>query len=741
MPKFVDVTDMDLAQSVMGIERACDVTAYGAAGDGITDDTAAIHAARDAAGVGGRLVFPNGTYLVSGLTANVTGQRWDLATGASIKMKTGATKCLYVTADKVTIDGGVFDAANGTAHDWSEQGIMVDDADDVTIRNVEVRDSPMHGVFARRGSRVTVADCRFIDNYSAGVMVQNDVENTEMYDIVITGNYSASSLDTAGGIGVLAGVNVGSTLMVIGRVTITNNTTICPIDPAAETACIGVINCDDWVIRDNVAVGSHIGITTSRGTRCVVSGNRVSSFGGIGIEVAKNMTDCVVSNNTIDGGGVESTVYGSSQSGIQNSLGTVSNMSVLGNTISGCVGALTGITFATSTIKNVSVCNNIVLGDCTQYVGVSIGGSAENITVSGNVFDAGAVTGSIRGLSFLTNPKSKVSVSDNIFTSTSSTGTNYGVSFALAPTASGIAISGNTFKAPSSVGFAAAYFDGSTTNLSFTGNSVDGGSSSTAVNGVEFWNATNGAVISGNQFSNVGAPVRLAATSSVTLQNIKLVGNVFTPASGISWGIRDQTSGGATVADSVFSLDNDVLSVKSTATAGGTTTLDINSANTQVFTGSTTQTCKLPSTLVIAGRKFTVINNSTGLVTVTSSDNSTIATLPSGAVGQFTALQLTPTAVTHWAHNLNKVSASALVASTTTAVGFGSIELGHASDTTISRTSAGQLAVEGNPLGTKVAVPASAGAAGVPGNWAAESGWLYICVAENAWERVAIGSW
>lgn len=69
------------------------------------------------------------------------------------------------------------------------------------------------------------------------------------------------------------------------------------------------------------------------------------------------------------------------------------------------------------------------------------------------------------------------------------------------------------------------------------------------------------------------------------------------------------------------------------------------------------------------------------------------------------------------------------------------LELGHASDSTISRLSAGQLAVEGNPLGTKVAVPASASATGVPGQWAAEAGYLYICVATDTWERVAIASW
>jgi hypothetical protein len=46
--------------------------------------------------------------------------------------------------------------------------------------------------------------------------------------------------------------------------------------------------------------------------------------------------------------------------------------------------------------------------------------------------------------------------------------------------------------------------------------------------------------------------------------------------------------------------------------------------------------------------------------------------------------------------NCTGLPAAGLVASTTQAVGFGSIELGHATDTTISRPSAGNLAVEGN---------------------------------------------
>jgi hypothetical protein len=48
--------------------------------------------------------------------------------------------------------------------------------------------------------------------------------------------------------------------------------------------------------------------------------------------------------------------------------------------------------------------------------------------------------------------------------------------------------------------------------------------------------------------------------------------------------------------------------------------------------------------------------------------------------------------------NCTGLPASALVASTSQAVGFGTIELGHASDTTISRSAAGVIAVEGVPI-------------------------------------------
>lgn len=51
------------------------------------------------------------------------------------------------------------------------------------------------------------------------------------------------------------------------------------------------------------------------------------------------------------------------------------------------------------------------------------------------------------------------------------------------------------------------------------------------------------------------------------------------------------------------------------------------------------------------------------------------------------------------------------------------------------------LAVGGNPVGVKVAVPSSATASGSVGQWAADSTYLYVCIAANTWVRSALTTW
>lgn len=66
--------------------------------------------------------------------------------------------------------------------------------------------------------------------------------------------------------------------------------------------------------------------------------------------------------------------------------------------------------------------------------------------------------------------------------------------------------------------------------------------------------------------------------------------------------------------------NNLISGYTTTATAGGTTVLTVDSTQQQYFTGVTTQTLILPlaSTLLL-GFQFTIVNNSTGIITVNSS--------------------------------------------------------------------------------------------------------------------------
>jgi hypothetical protein len=88
------------------------------------------------------------------------------------------------------------------------------------------------------------------------------------------------------------------------------------------------------------------------------------------------------------------------------------------------------------------------------------------------------------------------------------------------------------------------------------------------------------------------------------------------------------------------------------ATAGGTTTLTVTNAQTQEFTGTAAQTVKLPTTGVAANDPRTILNHSTGLLTIQSSAANTIVTLAPGQCANFTALVATPTTAANWNYQI-----------------------------------------------------------------------------------------
>ena len=141
------------------------------------------------------------------------------------------------------------------------------------------------------------------------------------------------------------------------------------------------------------------------------------------------------------------------------------------------------------------------------------------------------------------------------------------------------------------------------------------------------------------------------------------------------------TIAGGTGIDSVASAtDTITLSIDSTvATLTGSQTLTNKTLTSPVIsTISNTGTLTLPtSTDTLVGRATTdTLTNKT----------LTSPTLTTPALGTPASGTLT---------NCTGLPASGLVASTSQAVGFGSINLGHASDTTIARVSAGVVSIEG----------------------------------------------
>ena len=97
-----------------------------------------------------------------------------------------------------------------------------------------------------------------------------------------------------------------------------------------------------------------------------------------------------------------------------------------------------------------------------------------------------------------------------------------------------------------------------------------------------------------------------------------------------------------------LSADAFIPGFTTTATAAGTTTLTVNSTQLQFFTGATTQTVVLPTTGIVAGQQYMIMNNSTGTVTVNASGGTTLQVMAPSTMATVAALVATPTTAANW---------------------------------------------------------------------------------------------
>ena len=119
-------------------------------------------------------------------------------------------------------------------------------------------------------------------------------------------------------------------------------------------------------------------------------------------------------------------------------------------------------------------------------------------------------------------------------------------------------------------------------------------------------------------------------------------------------GVTTSTGTGSAVLNTAPTLslpviENIKMGYSTTATAAGTTTLTASSNYRQLFTGASTQTVQLPVTSTLTtGMSFEIENNSTGLLTVTSSGGNTVGTLPSNTCGHALCIGTSLTTAADW---------------------------------------------------------------------------------------------
>jgi|OM-RGC.v1.001497788 hypothetical protein len=132
------VTSFSVTDSVIGYGPFVNVKAYGAVGDGTTNDTTAIQAAIAAATINGTVFFPKGTYLVTNTLQMLSGQCF-LGEGGSMQgtstIKKGANGDLINMVGLCRLENLNLDCVGAT---YTGRGIYVSTGFSQVINNVRV---------------------------------------------------------------------------------------------------------------------------------------------------------------------------------------------------------------------------------------------------------------------------------------------------------------------------------------------------------------------------------------------------------------------------------------------------------------------------------------------------------------------------------------------------------------------------------------------------------------------------
>lgn len=348
-----------------------DVHLYGAKGDGITDDTAAIQAAIEAGGNNCRLKFlPNKTYLVSTITHDKVNQIWE-AYGATIKQKPSLNQALVTdSGGGLTLLGGTYDSGSqnglsGVAFELGGINACVD---------VSFIATYAYGVHGSGKSQIVFLNCRFSNTSTLANATSIWIGGTYT-DVGVHNCYFAQSQDSA---------NVGSIYF-----TATSGVTVGNI---RVTGCYF-----ESPSGQSVTIQAPDGTTTIK--NCLISGNNFKATGthwngGISLDTVEDST---VVGNTIDTNG--QSLLSGNIAGIE--IVQCTRVACVGNTIIG--GTVLNIGISVNGSQQCAIGFNTINGFATSgsygigiYLYSASGTWVTNLNVISNnviIFPAGAGSG------------------------------------------------------------------------------------------------------------------------------------------------------------------------------------------------------------------------------------------------------------------------------------------------------------------------------------------------------------
>jgi hypothetical protein len=396
---------------------------FGARGDGVTDDTAAIQAAVDA-GEGGTLYFPPGTYLISAGTAAAAiaipaaGIRL-LGAGKYASTLTATVACAFVAgvdADKVEIEHLGFDGQQTTRLAW-QRAVLMRGIRDLTVRDCRfyrIGDGPLNAAKdgfggsdavangTRQPQRIRVLDNEFVDCRGTVCVLTKYVGGT---DVLARGNYFqdsgtiAVSIESEGGAVGEYAERVVVTDNIINGVSYTYSAGLSAvaygISVGERARCVVVSNnVIEDVAGDTLAAGVLVGTSPSQddteAVNVTVNGNIIRTVAGAsgrgwGVLLQAGDTSIgriTVNSNIIDA--VEDGIGFDLDAGAK-TTGYVENITCVGNVISNVteigILSLTVSSSGSLGLRNAVIADNCIIDAASHGMSLKLTDSAINSNV------------------------------------------------------------------------------------------------------------------------------------------------------------------------------------------------------------------------------------------------------------------------------------------------------------------------------------------------------------------------